>query len=262
MLTVVAGKGPFQPGQSVMHSADPRVKVLSCLLLVILIFAAADWGQLAVPGTALVLAVWLSAPRFGSIWRLCWMLRWFLLLTLLMHLLLTPGRTLLGTTWLSLDGLLTGIFVCLQMLMAVISSAILAISTPTENLAKAFGWFVKPFQWLGCPTGEWQKLLLLTMDFLPVIQEEMLAARGEDDERINPSSSPDQQGRWHRWLQKLNGLLMRLVERGDAIAHRLAGDEDTDKRPANLLPLFPMALVDQVFAGSMMAIIFCYLLLG
>jgi energy-coupling factor transporter transmembrane protein EcfT len=146
--------------------------------------------------------------------------------------------------------------------MAVISSAILAISTSTENLAKAFSWFVKPFQWLGCPTGEWQKLLLLTMDFLPVIQEEILATRREDDERSNASSSPGRQGRWHRWLQKLNGLLLRLVERGDAIAHRLAGDEDPVNRPADLLPLFPMTLTDQVFSGAMMATMICYWLLG
>jgi energy-coupling factor transport system permease protein len=262
MLHAVAQKGPYQPGQSVLHRADPRLKVLSCLLLVILTFGAVDWVQLLVVGTVLSLAIRFSAPPFASLWKLCWMLRWFLLLTLLMHVLLTPGRTLWGTTWISLDGFLTGVFVCLQVLIAVVTSAILAVTTSTESLANAFVWYVQPLHRLGFPTGEWKSLLLLTMDFLPVIHEEMLVSRdGDDHTRMKPSES-ERQGRWHRWQQKLNDLLLRLVDRGESLAQRIAADRDAMSHPAGLTPLYPLSLVDQAFSATMAVAIVLYWFLG
>jgi len=48
--------GFYQPGQSIVHRADPRLKLLACLLLVVLGFSASDWGQLALVGGACLLA--------------------------------------------------------------------------------------------------------------------------------------------------------------------------------------------------------------
>ena len=42
-----------------------------------------------------------------------------LLFTLMLHLLFSPGRTLFGTCWLSYDGLLTGLRVAMELLLAL-----------------------------------------------------------------------------------------------------------------------------------------------
>jgi energy-coupling factor transport system permease protein len=235
---------------------------MACLLLVVLCFAASDWTQLATVGVASSVAVCLSAPRDGSLWRLCWLLRWLLLFTLLMHLLLSPGRTLWGTSWLSLDGLLTGIFVCMQMLLAVVTSAMLAMTTSTESLAGTFGWLTQPLSRIGCRTKEWQRMLLFSMDFIPTIRDEMRVASMTEntvDATIPPSG---RMGLWSTWMQKLQGLLLRLTDRGDSIAHRLVLNPDSLPLPPDLSPLLPMARHDQGFSAVMTLTALCYWLAG
>lgn len=254
--------GPYRPGQSLLHRTDPRLKVIACLLLVVLCFAASDWTQLATVGVASSMAVWLAAPRDGSLWRLCWLLRWLLLFTLLMHLLLSPGRTLWGTSWLSLDGLLTGIFVCMQMLLAVVTSTMLAMTTSTDSLAGTFGWLTQPLSRVGCRTKEWQSMLLFSMDFIPVIRDEMRVVNMAENTVEATSPSSVRMGGWHTWMQQLQGVLLRLADRGDSIAHRLAGGEDLRSLVADLPPLLPLARHDQGFTAVMALATLCYWLSG
>ena len=45
-MIAVSEKGHYHPGQTLLHRLDPRVKILSCLLLVVLTFAAPGWPKL------------------------------------------------------------------------------------------------------------------------------------------------------------------------------------------------------------------------
>jgi energy-coupling factor transport system permease protein len=262
-LITASENGLYDSGQTLLYRLDPRVKVSSCLLLVVLTFAATDWTELFPLLVTLGVAAWLTSPQAASLWRVCWALRWLLLFTLLMHLLMSSGRTLWGIRWLSLDGLLTGLFICAQMLMAIMVSALLAITTSTETLSRTFAWFMQPLQWLGCKTEEWQKILLLTMDFVPIVQQEIRAC-GTLPGGIHAAgdTSRSDAGRWSIWSQKLHGLLLRLVDRGDLIAHRIAGERDTLSPPESLPPLMPLALYDQLFCLAIALVVVCYWFAG
>ena len=261
MLTT-AENGLYQPGETLLHRLDPRVKVLSCLLLVILAFAATGWLQILALVVSASVAVCLIPSLARSLWRTCWALRWILLFTLLMHLFFTPGRTLWGLGWLSFDGLLIGSFVCVQMLLAVLLSVLLATTTSTKSLTSAFGWFVQPLQWLGCKTDEWQKLLLLTMDFIPIVQEEIRVTTSPEGQPSDEARLPASKNRWSAWSDKLENLLLRLVDRGDEIAHQIVASDDTLRAPVALSPLWPMALLDQLFALLITLLVISYWLAG
>lgn len=260
-LIANAESGLYQPGETFLYRLDPRVKVLSCLLLVSLAFSA-GWSQLFALILTTAIGVCFVSHALGSIWRVCWMLRWLVLFTLLMHLLLSPGRTLWGLSWLSFDGLLMGGLICAQMLLAVVVSALLAITTSTATLARTFGWFVQPLQWLGCRTEEWQRLLLLTMDFIPTVQEEMNTSMSSDIDKHAESASRVRAGRWSVWSQKLHDFLLRLMDRGDIIAHSIAADDDSRHLPPELSPLMPMVLHDQLFSLAIAVVVICYWLAG
>ena len=261
-MNTAAEQGLYQPGETLLHRLDPRVKVLSCLLLVIPAFAATGWVQILTLVVTASVAFWLIPSLASSLWRICWLLRWLLLFTLLMHLLFSPGRTLWGLSWLSFDGLLIGSFVCVQMILAVLLSALLAITTSTNALASTFGWFVQPLQWMGCKTDEWQKVLLLTMDFIPIVQEEIRVTTSPEGDASDEATLPVSKSRWSIWSDKLHNLLLRLVGRGDEIAHRLATSDDVLHGPVALSPLLPMALLDQLFALLISLLIVSYWLAG
>lgn len=53
------------------------------------------------------------------------------------------------------------------------SANLLLISTPAEDLAWAFAWILRPLRRLGVPTTELGFMLLLSLRFLPLVQEEL-----------------------------------------------------------------------------------------
>jgi energy-coupling factor transport system permease protein len=261
-LIVTAEKSLYQPGQTLLHRFDPRLKVVFCLLLVVLAFSATGFRSFLVVFVPLAIAVRVVPALFASVWRIFWMLRWLLLFTLLLHLFLSPGRTLWGLGWLSFDGLIRGALVCSQILLAVASAVLLSVTTSTEDLALTFGWFVRPLSWLGCRTREWQRTLLLAMDFLPVVHEELQASTSSGTDQHQATTSEDSTGLWSRTMRRLHGLVLRLLDRGDMVAHRMAEEGVVTGLATELPPLFPMALHDQLFTLGATFIVICYWLFG
>jgi len=251
----------YQPGQSLIHRLDPRTKVLSSLILVILAFAARDWTQLAVLLVAAAGALQLISHQAWLVLRVCSMLRWLLLFTLLMHLLWSPGRTLWGLSWMSLDGLSLGGFVCVQIVLAAMVTTILAITTTIEGLAAAFDWFVQPLSWLGFRTDDWQKILLLALGFIPVVREEMnLSTRSEADG--STSRNRDWKGRWSVFCAKMQAFTERMLIKGDTMAQEIAAHGDSCQMTFALPSIWPLSLPDRYMVIAVMLIIVFHWLAG
>jgi len=249
MMIAAAENGLYRPADTPLHTLDPRLKVAFCLLLVMLSFAAANWVQLALPATVVGVSLWLCRAVTGRVWKLCLMLRWLLLFTLLMHLLFSPGRTLFGVSWLSLDGLLLGSLVCSQMIVAVLASALLALTTSAESLATTLGWYLKPLHYLGFKVAEWQRLMLLSLHFLPVVQEEARSARA-----ITPNFSGRSEAAEAR-IGRLRQFLHRMIDRGDEVAQGLVADEGPCTELEPLPPLWPLSFADSLFLVAMVLLL-------
>lgn len=253
--------GLYQPGQSLIHKLDPRIKVLSSLTLVVLTFAANAWLQLALLLVVVSGALLVVSPHVWLVLRTGLMLRWLLLFTLLMYLFLSPGRTLWGLSWLSLDGLYLGGFVCLQIVLAAMMTTILAITTKIQDLTAAFGWFVQPLSWLGCRTEDWQKILLLALGFIPVVHEEIyLSGRSEDVSSTEQGQKV--KGRWSMLCSKMQAFTERMLIRGDTMAHEIAANDSSCRIPSPLPSIWPLSLPDQYFVTAMILVMFCHWLAG
>lgn len=251
----------YRAGQSLIHGLDPRIKLLSCLTLVVLTFAAGAWVQLAVLMVVTAAALRVISEHAWLALRVCLTLRWLLLFTLLMHLLLSPGRTIGGVGWLSLDGLILGSFVCLQMALAAALTAILAITTSIDDLAAAFGWCVQPLAWLGCRTDDWQKIVSLALGFIPVVHAEVTVA-GPGETGTAPARGRDAKGRWSVFRARAEDFTERMLTRGDQMACRIASDECASPGPAGLPSIRPLATLDRYCVFAMLLLIFCYWLAG
>lgn len=205
--------GAYREGDSWLHRFDPRLKLLLLFALIACLFAAKG------PLRLLLLAgLWGgAAPACAGAWRDCLrvvkLVRWLLLFTLLLHLCFTPGRTLLGTSWLSYDGLLRGLLVDGQLLLAILFSLLLAWTTKPAELAWGLARLLSPLQKFKVPVAEAGGLLLMVLHFFPLIHEEVSTLKQE--------RGPLRGNWWARLQQFIEGfkpLLFRLVERADQLA--------------------------------------------
>ena len=144
-------EGAYRPGNSFLHRVDPRVKLLLLLGLIACLFSASNPQRLLLIACLWFTAAGATTQGLHDVWRIIKMLRWLLFFTLLVHLLFTPGRTLFGTSWLSYDGLLRGLLINSQLLMAVLFSLLLAWTTRPEALASGLTTLLAQLQMLKVP---------------------------------------------------------------------------------------------------------------
>lgn len=198
---------------SPLRKLDARVKLLLLPMLVIAVFAAPSLARLAVLLGVAMLLVMLSRVGIGRFWRPLHMLRWLFLCTVLLHLFFTPGRTLLGIVWLSMDGLLAGLLICFQLALAVTLSSLLTLTTPPEELVHGGVSLLSPLRRFGLPVERGGALLLLVLHFIPMLGEEAVRLLAAKEQRAKSLSA-----RLKALLIFLETLLLRLVERAEAMA--------------------------------------------
>jgi energy-coupling factor transport system permease protein len=242
--------GRYVPGDSILHRLDPRLKLAGLPILVIAAFVAHAAGQ----RLALVLLAATLILLAGGHWRFflrgLWALRWLFLCTVLLHLLFSPGRTLFGSVWLSLDGLLRGLQVCEQLALAVLFSSLLTLSTSPPELAAAVSSLLQPFARFGLPVRELSLLLLLALHFIPILREEALAQLAAN--RVMGG------GAGSRLLERgqavgrmVAPLLLRLVERADRLALAVAAGQPVVEELPPLPPFRCLRALDAFFLLSL-----------
>ncbi len=253
----------FQEGNSPLHQLDPRLKLVVCLLLVMATFAATGWGRFLVSALAAAALIQSGHAWNRRLLRSIIRFRWFFLVSLLLHLLLSPGHTLFGLAWLSRDGLLTGLLVCGQMVVAISTATLLAQTTSPEHLARTCGWFLTPLGLLGCRVHEWEEILLLSLNFLPVLHEEVIAsapARGATSSRgVAPEGI---RFRVSQWNQHLTDALERLVLRADAMASEIVKGDIALAASASLGPLSAMDFLTLLYVAGGVGFASLYGLVG
>jgi len=212
--------GAYRPGNSFLHRVDPRVKLVLIVGIIACLFSAAAPQRLA-----LIALLWFAVAgpitqRLSDIGWIIKILRWLLLFTLLIHLFFTPGRTLFGTSWLSYDGLVRGLMIDSQLLLAVLFSLLLAWTTRPESLAAGLTVMLAPLQRFRIPVKEAGGMLLLVLHFFPLIQSEVAAVKAEQKKSEGAFAG------FKGWLHHLEPLLHRLLDQVDQLAHDIVAGGD------------------------------------
>jgi energy-coupling factor transport system permease protein len=241
--------GQYIDGDSPLHRLDPRLKLAGTVFFIIAVFSGTHAIRLLLLGTlALVLAA-VSGVGGRRWWRGIRALRWLFFFSILLHLLLSPGRTLLGVESLSYDGLLRGVVVCCQMGLAVVFSSLLTFTTPPEKIAAAFSRLCSPLSRFGVPVEEGAKLVLLILHFIPVLREEASAAIASARSR-SAGVTRRLHARVEILKEALPPLILRLVERADELAHACARGEKIPGEGIVLPPLRTAGTLSMAAIGA------------
>ncbi len=199
---------------SLLSRLDPRLKLLLLLLLLLTIFSVSDFSALLCVGALATGLLFWQPLMLKHFWQRLLYLRWLLLFTFLLHLFLTPGRTLFGLRMLSYDGLLRGIMVDLQLTLALFFTLCFALVTKPEAVAWGMTRLLGPLQRLGLPVSEVGGLLILVLHFLPqVFQQGMPLFQNDKQPQGRGVADVLQQ-----LSRSVGALVIALVEQADSLA--------------------------------------------
>ena len=181
--------GQYYPAQSAIHSLDPRLKLISVLVFMILLFMINNfWGFIF---TAAWISLIIKISRVPPLFFLRGLrgILFILLFTSILNTFLTPGETVLFQFFvfrITLEGLSLAGTMAFRLCLLIIGSSILTLTTSPIELTDALEYLMKPLKRIGVPAHEIAMMMTIALRSIPILMEEMekimkaQAARGAD----------------------------------------------------------------------------------
>ena len=168
--------GQFFPGNSFLHKADPRIKLVVLVVYMVFVLLAQNAISLAlVLGVTLALA-FISRIRFSVVMRSLKPVIFILMFTGLINLFFTTGESPLVEWWIIKiypEGILTAIFMMVRLVCLVAgSSLLLSYTTSPLALTDAIESLFGPLRKVGVPVHEFAMMMTIALRFIPTLIEE------------------------------------------------------------------------------------------
>ncbi len=185
--------GQYYAGESPIHRLDPRVKIIATLLFIIELFIVNHFIGFAVCAAALAVYVKMSKVPISFILRGLKPILLIIIFTFCLNIFMIDGRIIwqLGFLKVTVEGLLTAVFMGIRLVLLIIGSSLLTFTTKPISLTDGIERLLGPLARIGVPTHEIAMMMSIALRFIPTLLEEtdkiMKAqqARGADFESGN-----------------------------------------------------------------------------
>ncbi|MFB6282672.1 MAG: energy-coupling factor transporter transmembrane protein EcfT [Halobacteria archaeon] len=219
----------FEPKDTPLHNIDPRVKLVSTLVLTITVL------RLGYPGVIVMSVILLASSRIGkiSLSKILRAVKPFLVLLLFIFIFKafdTPGDVVFqfDNLTVTFQGVLTGIIVSWRLLLVTAFAAVFVQSTDSTSISDTVGYFLSPLP--GSHPGYASTMTAMTVRFIPMILDESSEIR-----MAAKSRGIDQAGVLRKVAAYTVPLIRRNVEAADdtavAMSSRCFGGENPPEFP-------------------------------
>lgn len=185
--------GQYFPADSVIHRLDPRVKILSLIAYIVLVFCTYNYISLAFIAACVLMIVLLSKVPLKMYLKSLKVIIIIVIITSLLNLFYGTGEPIfqwgfIKVTW---AGIHNAIFVCVRIVCLILFSSILTFTTSPTDLTDALERLMKPLTVFHIKVHEIAMMMTIALRFVPTLLEEtdkiMAAqkARGADMESGN-----------------------------------------------------------------------------
>lgn len=166
--------GQHIPGDSVIHRLDPRIKILSAISLIVLLFLVNGFIGYGLVALGIAYIMWASGIPWKFVIRGVKPLFVILALTLTLHLFMTEGRVIfqiwfLKVTW---EGLVRGLMMGSRLILLIIGTSMLTLTTSPMQLTAGIETLLKPGTKIGIPAHELAMMMTIALRFIPTLLEE------------------------------------------------------------------------------------------
>ncbi|HZG83008.1 MAG TPA: energy-coupling factor transporter transmembrane component T [Brevibacillus sp.] len=181
--------GQYVPGQSFLHLADPRSKLLFIIMFATLVFLANNSITYSILIAFTVFSILLSRLSLSYILKSLKPVWLLILFTVVLHIFITKGGTVyyqLGSFTIEEQGIRQAIFISIRLGLLILFSSLLTLTTSPMDLTEGLERLLGPFGRIGVPVHEIALMMSIALRFIPTLMEETdkiikaQSARGAD----------------------------------------------------------------------------------
>ena len=166
--------GQFFPGNSILHRLDPRTKIISLFVLLIVIFASEGWTAYGTLTALTAALIFLSKVPPLTVLKSVKPLAWIILFTLLIHCVSHDGEVLakVYVFKLTTEGIIYGAQISLRLVLLILLASLLTFTTSPLKLTDATEKLLSPLKKIGVPAHELAMMMTIAIRFVPTLLEE------------------------------------------------------------------------------------------
>ena len=167
--------GQYFPGDSFVHTLDPRTKLLLVVAYIVALFCAGGWGGYALVATFLVVSIVISSIPLKSITRGLKPVMVIVVFTGVLNLFFTPGTTEIFTIFgftLTWEAVERAFFMVLRIMMLITGTFLLTYTTSPIALTDGLEALLSPLKRIKFPVHELSMMMCIALRFIPTLIEE------------------------------------------------------------------------------------------
>jgi energy-coupling factor transport system permease protein len=166
--------GQYFPAKSVMHRADPRLKICLTIFAIVLIFSAGNFFSLALAVGYIVLGMALSKIPLKLYLKSLKPILFIIVFTAVLNIFYGTGDPLWqwGFIKITKNGLLNSLFVSIRIITLILASSVLTFTTSPTQLTDAIERLLRPLARIGVPVHEFAMMMTIALRFVPLLLEE------------------------------------------------------------------------------------------
>lgn len=181
--------GQYIPGDSIIHRADPRTKIIMSLVFMAVIFMLNTFWTFLAMALYILIAVVISEVPIKYTLRGLKPLIFIIVFTAVINIF-TTGGTPIGNffplKYITVEGLVLALKLATRLALVIISGSLLTFTTTPILLTDGIEKLLSPFKKIGVPAHELAMMMSIALRFIPTLLEETdkimkaQAARGAD----------------------------------------------------------------------------------
>jgi energy-coupling factor transport system permease protein len=166
--------GRYIPGRSIIHTLDPRAKIIAVMLLIMSILMAGE--PLLYLGLTSLIVVVLSMAMIplGAVWKSIRLLWLILLFGFVFQAFFTPGQVMLtlGPLTVTREGLVGGGTMLWRLVNLITVASLLTFTTTPIKLTAGLEYVLAPLNRVRVPVHELAMMMTIALRFVPTLLEE------------------------------------------------------------------------------------------
>ncbi len=180
--------GQYIPGNSVLHRADPRLKISLTILTMVLLLFLDSFYALFIAAAFIIMAFLVSGVSLKFALKGLKPVIYIVIFTMILNIFFAEGTPIYswGIIKITEEGLVTSALVSIRILLLISAGSLMTFTTTPLVLTIGIERIMLPLKYIKVPTAEIAMMISIALRFIPTLMEETekimkaQAARGAD----------------------------------------------------------------------------------
>jgi energy-coupling factor transport system permease protein len=169
--------GNYYPTDSVVHGLDPRLKIISLAVMMLITFAISGLVVVCLHTAVVLGLVLLSGIPLKVFYRGLRLFVFLFFFTAVLHLFFTPGKPVIELTTpititITEEGISRGALISWRLLTVIALSSLLTYTTSPLSITRGLESLMAPLARLRFPVQDFSLMMMMAIRFIPVLTEE------------------------------------------------------------------------------------------